>query len=302
LNSQALDNRDEASSTRSRKLVQNRHHKRFYKKRNAVALFLHIVHHQRPKCFDRHHLTYHPLSTRSKKPNYGIDAPKLGLTLVACFIALVTSGFLLARSNSPVAQSAGSIVLSLVPTGVLLLLLIVLYIKVEKFRHRDRMLNLVSWKGDEQVLDIGTGKGLLLIGAAKRLVSGKSIGIDIWNSSDLSSNSYESAMRNAEIEGVTDRVLIQNADAQQIPFANQSFTYVLSNLCLHNIDSKAGRATACQEIARVLKPGGVALVSDFMHTSQYAAEFKKLGMDTSRSFSFLAAPVLLYIVKATKKK
>jgi arsenite methyltransferase len=39
------------------------------------------------------------------------------------------------------------------------------------------MLNIISWTGNEQVLDIGTGKGLLMIGAAKRLITGKSTGL-----------------------------------------------------------------------------------------------------------------------------
>ena len=37
---------------------------------------------------------------------------------------------------------------------------------------------------------------------------------------------------------------------------------------------------ACREIARVLKPGGVALISDFRHTRQYAETFKALGLKT----------------------
>jgi arsenite methyltransferase len=37
----------------------------------------------------------------------------------------------------------------------------------------------------ENVLDVGTGQGLLMNGAAKHLTTGKSIGIDIWISKDL---------------------------------------------------------------------------------------------------------------------
>jgi arsenite methyltransferase len=86
-----------------------------------------------------------------------------------------------------------------------------------------------------------------------------------------------------------------------MPFPDSSFDYILSNLCIHNIISGKGRATACREIVRVLKPGGIALISDFMHTKEYEKEFKAQNLLTNRTFSFLVAPVLLYIVKAKKK-
>ena len=73
--------------------------------------------------------------------------------------------------------------------------LMLLYAKVGKFRHRDRMLALHIWSGSEQVLDIGTGRGLLLVGAAKRLTTGYATGIDIWNKEDLSGNSAQRTFR-----------------------------------------------------------------------------------------------------------
>lgn len=234
------------------------------------------------------------------KPDYGIDNPRLGLIIVLAVAAGLAFGLGFRRSSSEAARAAASIVLSLVPTGVILILLMVSYIKVEEFRHRDRMLDMAPWRGDEQVLDVGTGRGLLMIGAAKRLTTGKSIGIDIWREQDLSHNTLDAAMRNAEIEGVGDKVELRNADARKTPFADRSFDCVLSNLCLHNIPSREGRAAACREIARVLKPGGVALISDFTNTDEYAKAFREQGLETNCSHSFLLAPMLLKIVKATK--
>ena len=128
-------------------------------------------------------------------------------------------------------------------TGVSLLaagLLMLLYVKVGKFRHRDRMLALVTWKGDEQVLDIGTGRGLLLIGAAKRLTSGRAVGIDIWNASDLSGNSEERTTQNVVLEGVAEKIELRSEDAREMHFTDASFDVVVSNLCLHNIGTKRG--------------------------------------------------------------
>jgi ubiquinone/menaquinone biosynthesis C-methylase UbiE len=235
------------------------------------------------------------------KPNYGIDAPRVGSILASIVVAGLVFGLAFRASSNEAARAAASVVLSLVPTGIILILLMVSYVKVEKFRHRDRMLNTLPWRGDEQVLDVGTGRGLLMIGAAKRLTTGKSIGIDLWRKEDLSNNTLDAAMRNAEIEDVAGKVELRRADAQELPFADGSFDCVLSNLCLHNIPSREGRATACREIARVLKSGGVALVSDFQHTDEYANAFREQGLATTRSVSFLIAPILLRIVKASKE-
>jgi hypothetical protein len=37
-----------------------------------------------------------------------------------------------------------------------------------KLTERDRLLDELPWRGDERVLDVGCGRGLLLIGAAGR--------------------------------------------------------------------------------------------------------------------------------------
>ncbi len=61
------------------------------------------------------------------------------------------------------------------------------YVKSGKFGHREVMLSLHEWRGDEQVLDVGCGRGLLLAGAAKRLAGtggGHATGLDIWSNED----------------------------------------------------------------------------------------------------------------------
>jgi len=238
---------------------------------------------------------------KKDKPDYGIDAPVIGLRVLLIIIAALAIAIFLKRYSNAVAAVSSNIILSLVPTGIILIILMIAYIKVGKFSHRNKMLNMLSWKGYEQVLDIGTGHGLLMIGAAKRLMDGKSFGIDIWNPEDMSDNRYDVAMRNAKLEGVEERVEIIRADACQIPFSDNSFDFILSNLCLHNITDKKKRAAACSEIMRVLKPGGTALISDFRYTNEYANEFKKMGMETTNSISWLPAPMLMRVVKAVKR-
>ena len=159
----------------------------------------------------------------------------------------------------------------------------IIYAKHGKFLHRDRMLGMLNWKGDEQVLDVGTGRGLLMIGAAKKLTTGKAVGIDIWSTKDLSGNAMEKTLRNADLEGVRNKIDVQSGDASTMKFPDASFDVVVSNLCIHNIPSRAGRDQACREIIRVLKPGGKAIISDFIKTGDYVKAFKAAGAVTSRT-------------------
>src|SRR5206468_8356261 len=77
--------------------------------------------------------------------------------------------------------------------------------KVGKVRERERLLVRLPWTGDERVLDVGCGRGLMLVGAAKRLTTGRATGIDIWQAEDLSGNRPEATLDNAQREGVADR-------------------------------------------------------------------------------------------------
>jgi SAM-dependent methyltransferase len=149
--------------------------------------------------------------------------------------------------------------------------------RVGKVRRRDRVLAGLPWRGDEMVLDVGCGRGLYLIGAARRVPNGRAVGIDVWNTSDLSGNAMDATRRNAEVERVAERVELKTADAREMPFADGTFDCVLSSMALHNIYDAAGRERAIREIARVLKPGGRAAILDMRHTAQYAAAFRAAG-------------------------
>jgi arsenite methyltransferase len=213
------------------------------------------------------------------RPNYGIDAPNVirnllvaafGFAAIAFFFPRVTIAHATLIFNPGLYFSAASCA---APAALMLI-----YSKAGKFRHRDRMLAQIDWAGNESVLDVGAGRGLLLIGAAKRLTTGHATGIDIWNSEDLSGNGPESLLRNIELEGVVDKVTVKSEDARKMSFPEGSFDIILSNLCLHNIYEKTGRAQACSEISRVLRPGGAAVLSDFRHMREYAAELQTAGL------------------------
>jgi ubiquinone/menaquinone biosynthesis C-methylase UbiE len=146
-----------------------------------------------------------------------------------------------------------------------------------KLRERDRLLDSMTWRGDERVLDVGCGRGLLLVGAARRVPQGKAVGIDLWRSEDQSGHHPDLTLENARAAGVVERAEVQSGDMQQMPFPDASFDVVVSSLAIHNISDRAGRAQAMREIARGLKPGGRAALLDFRSTAEYERALRELG-------------------------
>jgi ubiquinone/menaquinone biosynthesis C-methylase UbiE len=149
-----------------------------------------------------------------------------------------------------------------------------------KLRIWERELDRIQLTGNERLLDLGCGRGAVLIAAARRLPTGHATGVDLWTK-DQSGNSPEATLANAAAAGVADRVEVHTADMTALPFADQSFDVVTSALAIHNIHSPEGRRQALDEAIRVLRPGGRLLVADLAHMAKsYTAH---LGQSRVRS-------------------
>lgn len=219
------------------------------------------------------------MADEKAKPDYGIDGMGLMAGSLAGGALGVIGGVALAALFSGVAvylAAAGLVGLGLlsVTPGLAALR----YLHVGKFTHRDRLLSRITWRGDEQVLDVGTGGGLLAIGAALRAPQGRAVGIDLWDPPDASDNTAERARANAALEGVAGRVEFREGDLRKLSEPDASFDVVLSMLRLHDLDSPAQQDTALREAVRVLKPGGTLLLSDLGNTERYLEVLRKLGL------------------------
>jgi arsenite methyltransferase len=139
-----------------------------------------------------------------------------------------------------------------------------------------QLLDELDLRGDEHVLDVGCGRGAVLMLAAHRLPAGRAVGADVWRRRDQSGNSRAAAERNAEAEGVGDRVEIVDADARDLPFEAASFDVVVSSLAISNIREAGGRAQALREAVRVLRPGGRLRIADD-GADRYAAVLRDVG-------------------------
>jgi arsenite methyltransferase len=239
----------------------------------------------------------------SIRPDYGVDAPAVMRNLFLFGFLCLVLGLALPHTVHLFANVFINAQTFFWPAGFLIGegSLFLLYVKVGKFRHRDMMLSLHAWRGDEVVLDVGCGRGLLLAGAAKRVPQGHATGIDVWSNVDMGGNSAAATTRNLELEGLLGNTTLVSVPAQEMGFADGAFDVIVSNLCIHNIYDRPTRMAALHQIARVLKPGGVALISDYKLTGEYADEFLQMGlMVEKRRGSFLTTFPPLTVVVARK--
>lgn len=215
--------------------------------------------------------------------DYGFDAPYVPLVLAgAGMVWLVLGVLFLTFFAAPVAGA----VLLLIGLGFLSLAAWYVYVtRRGKFTVWARVLRDLDLRGDEQLLDLGCGRGAVLLQAARLLPRGRAVGIDLWKTSDQSGNAISTTERNAELEGVRDRVELRTGDMTRLPFEDSSFDVVVSSIAVHNIRDPAGRARAIQEAARVLRPGGRLAIADIRATVEYVATLRRLGWQavTARS-------------------
>jgi arsenite methyltransferase len=217
------------------------------------------------------------MNNHMPRPQYGIDAPDLlrlfftagTIALTALIVILLTSMF-----GQPV-RTIASVILGIATIYLIGMGCLMLYFsKVAKLIEREKLLNLVEWSGRELVLDVGCGRGLMLIGAAKRLSSGKAIGIDLWQQQDQAENNILATQTNIEIEGVADRTEVKTADMRELPFPENYFDIITSNWAIHNLEAELDRQRTLDEIIRVLKPGGIAILADIVNQSEYATHLE----------------------------
>ena len=204
-----------------------------------------------------------------------------GLLLLALFgLALIAGSFTGLQTDSSLLK------LSVILVGVLLILpgFFAGLFALRKWRYASRIRNeifdSISLRGDEKVLDVGCGSGLLLNGAAARLTSGKATGIDIWSPHSGGGN-LKLLWRNAKAEGVADKIEFKEADARKMPFEDAAFDVILSSGALHHISHNFDdHERAVREMARVLKPGGKILLWDITHMIEAtAAKMKSLDVE-----------------------
>ncbi len=210
---------------------------------------------------------------------YGVDAPPVILTFaVIAAVLMLVSGLLFALVVPvlPWITLAGGLFCTLTLANLLHTTL------AGKFAVWSEILGGLGLRGDEKVLDVGCGRGAVLVATARRLPAGRAVGVDLWSGGDQSGNAPGVTMGNAEAEGVRDRVRVVTGDATSLPFGYASFDLVVSSMAIHNIEDPARRGAALREVVRVLRPGGRVAVVDFMVVGQYPEILSLAGLSDLR--------------------
>jgi SAM-dependent methyltransferase len=169
-------------------------------------------------------------------------------------------------------------------------------------RIRELVLAHLDWNGEGRALDIGCGNAALTIKLAQKYPTAQVVGIDYWGRKwEYSKNTCE---RNARVEGISDRVTFQKASASALPFSDEYFDAVVSNLVFHEVSDAADKREVIREALRVVKKGGKFAFQDlFLMKRVYGNVDDLIGVIRSwgmRNVEFVRARDASFIPTALK--
>jgi len=120
------------------------------------------------------------------------------------------------------------------------------------------LVDAASFEGSETVLDLGCGPGHTAMACARKAAS--VIGIDVTPEMVVAATALASQRSLTNVE-------FRVGDVEQLPFAAESIDIVTSRVSAHHYSHLA---KALSEAFRVLRPGGVLLISDTVSPEDHA--------------------------------
>lgn len=137
----------------------------------------------------------------------------------------------------------------------------------------------VGVRPGDDVLDVATGTGNVALVAAER--GAVAVG------SDLTPELFDTARQRAADRGVA--IDWVDADAEEMPFAEQSFDAVLSTF---GVQFAPRHAVAAAELVRVCRPGGAIGLANWTPESNVGELFKIMGTYMPKPPEYVSPPPL----------
>src|SRR5262245_20928535 len=125
---------------------------------------------------------------RRRHGSYGLDGdfrliPAVGQVVILggiIAVAIVVTIVNIIAGRAVVAVISGMIAMCL----VLASLCYAYTTRIGKFQVWARILTQLGLRGDENLLDLGCGRGAVLLAAAQLLPTGRAVGVDVWRAVD----------------------------------------------------------------------------------------------------------------------
>ena len=114
---------------------------------------------------------------------------------------------------------------------------------------------LAVWKGEDPLLDVGTGTAQIPLELCRRVAKAEVVAID------LAENMLAVGRENVRRAGLENRIGLQLCDAKRMPFRDGMFAGVISNSIVHHIPEPR---LVLAEMVRVVVPGGILFVRDLL--------------------------------------
>lgn len=134
-------------------------------------------------------------------------------------------------------------------------------------RVLDEIIDRIEWDGEGKALDIGCGSGALTIALAKKHGNAEIVGLDYWGKNwDYDKTQCET---NAIFEKVERNTRFVQGSASRLPFEDNSFDLVVSNMTFHEVGDSENKFVAIREAVRVLKKGKTFVFQDLFKLKAY---------------------------------
>ncbi|MBS1615203.1 MAG: bifunctional demethylmenaquinone methyltransferase/2-methoxy-6-polyprenyl-1,4-benzoquinol methylase UbiE [Bacteroidetes bacterium] len=121
-------------------------------------------------------------------------------------------------------------------------------------RWRRKAIRSIVAAEPRQILDVATGTGDLAVAASKRFPQANITGVDI------SAGMLEIGRKKMAEFGLSERVVLLQADSEQLPFAEKAFDAVI---CAYGVRNFEHLEAGLQEMCRVMRPGGRLAILEF---------------------------------------